>query len=94
MFYRYGQHGDPNRPTNHGCCKWCGRELRAYRYPEHFPTNPDPRGDYGDGHFCGLRCAYRFAITLAGDGFRIKLRPVGPPKIIEPPGALNVAGEG
>ena len=25
-------------------------------------------GDYGDGHFCGLRCAYSFAVCLADHG--------------------------
>lgn len=30
------------------------------------------RGDYGDGFFCGLRCAYQFAVTLAKHGRRLQ----------------------
>lgn len=25
-------------------------------------------GDYGDGHFCGLRCGYMFGVALADRG--------------------------
>lgn len=30
----------------------------------------DKPGDYGDGHFCGLRCAYQFAVLSADGGQR------------------------
>lgn len=29
-------------------------------------------GDYGDGHFCGLRCGYRFGVRLAQLGSRLQ----------------------
>lgn len=29
-------------------------------------------GDYGDGFFCGLRCAYDFAVTIAAHGRRLQ----------------------
>jgi hypothetical protein len=48
-----------------GTCKWCGLKLRKQRFG-------DGRGDYGDGHFCGLRCAYKFAIVLADEGRTLK----------------------
>src|SRR5258708_2541225 len=32
----------------------------------------DKPGDYGDGHFCGLRCAYEFAVRLADLGRRLQ----------------------
>lgn len=32
-------------------------------------------GDYGDGFFCGLRCAYKFAVVLARSGQRLKVAP-------------------
>lgn len=28
----------------------------------------DKPGDYGDGHFCGLSCGYRFAVAMANQG--------------------------
>jgi hypothetical protein len=30
-----------------------------------------PGGDYRDGHFCGLRCGYAFAVRLADLGARL-----------------------
>ena len=54
-----------NKP---GTCCWCGRKLRQQRYVD----DPTKRGDYGDGFFCGLRCAYLFAVWFARQGRRIK----------------------
>jgi hypothetical protein len=57
-------------------CKWCGWKLRRRKYqPE---DEPAQFGDYGDGHFCGLRCAYQFATVLANGGRRLTRK--GPPK--------------
>lgn len=50
-------------------CLWCGRKLRAYRYRKE--GEDKQRGDYGDGHFCGLRCGYQFAVRLADLGKRL-----------------------
>lgn len=68
---RLGEFGDN---SERGRCRWCGRKLRAYRWPEHFPLDPNPRGDYGDGLFCGLRCGYRFAVQVARDGVTVRLK--------------------
>lgn len=44
-------------------CLNCGKPLRkcaAHKtYPDSFPS---PWGGYGDGHFCGLNCGYRWAV--------------------------------
>ena len=50
-------------------------------YPDGYAANPrsvplvkigEPTlGDYGDGHFCGLRCGYRFGVRLANLGSRL-----------------------
>lgn len=70
-----------------GTCLWCGRRLRfqvTHDYTIPLDTNamargekrPDIRaekpGDYEDGFFCGLRCAYMFAKALAGHGRRLQ----------------------
>lgn len=54
-------------------CLWCGRKLRAYRYrgTDHAKEAGLEKGDYGDGHFCGLRCGYQFAVRLADLGKRL-----------------------
>lgn len=31
----------------------------------------DKPGDYGDGHFCGIRCAYQYGVVLADEGRRL-----------------------
>jgi hypothetical protein len=63
------------KPSNDaGTCLWCGNKLRkesqhsadAYGRP-----NDRALGDYGDGHFCGLRCGYQFGKAFAG--FRRRL---------------------
>jgi hypothetical protein len=43
-------------------------QQRKERVTEHGPR----RGDYGDGFFCGLRCAYEFAVALAQHGRRLQ----------------------
>lgn len=48
-----------------GTCLWCGRKLRKERFGQRL-------GDYGDGHFCGLRCAYQFAVRMARLGERLE----------------------
>jgi len=69
-------------------CLWCGNKLRWPRVAtERLDTariaageKPKTRrayqnaGNYGDGHFCGLRCGYQFAVTLANGGRRLKPR--------------------
>lgn len=54
-------------------CGECGQDHHG-RYVERVvsrqPVWP-AAGDYGDGHFCGLRCAYEFAVVLANAGRRI-----------------------
>lgn len=68
-------------PSNKPCtCLWCGLKLR---YGTHVI---DPRaakyetaknakaGGYEDDFFCGLRCAYLFAVKLANDGHRLHLK--------------------
>ena len=73
-------YGTTNEPDT---CLWCGRKL--YQQKSAFDgdgryldrkdrteyTHEKP-GGYGDGHFCGLRCAYRFAVVLADAGQRLK----------------------
>ncbi len=61
----------PYGPTNaDGSCLWCGRKLRAPRYPG-AAADFGRRGDYADGAFCGLRCGYSFGVTLARIGKRL-----------------------
>jgi len=67
-----------------GTCLWCGRKLiyrsvfdptpgavgkTPYSVPKKRPTRP---GDYQDGFFCGLRCAYQFAVRLAELGSQLQ----------------------
>ena len=56
-----------------GTCLWCGRKLRAYRWrhKDYAKAQGKEWGDYGDGHFCGLRCGYQFAVRLADLGKRL-----------------------
>jgi hypothetical protein len=58
-------------------CLWCGKKLRRIMgrfigkdYHKDLPTY-SKSGDYGDGFFCGLRCAYQFAVAFAGFGRRL-----------------------
>lgn len=68
-------------------CLWCGRKLRWRKDPVFEGTLAAARGgkpktvnaydrpgDYGDGFFCGLRCAHQFATTLAEAGRRLQPR--------------------
>ena len=40
-------------------CLNCGKHLRKAKFDH--PSNASPYGDYGDGHFCGLRCGHSWA---------------------------------
>jgi hypothetical protein len=66
----------PFNPTNNPeTCIWCGKKLR---WPTDFEGHHkyDKAGDYGDGYFCGLRCAYQFAVALADRGRRLTRKDV------------------
>lgn len=56
-----------------GTCLWCGRKLRPYphRNADYNKDSGKELGDYGDGHFCGLRCGYAFGVRLADLGRRL-----------------------
>jgi hypothetical protein len=70
----------PDASNKPDTCLWCGSGLR---HPRHYdfdhkfgePQKVMPRyekgGDYHDGFFCGLRCAYQFAEKMAQFGHRI-----------------------
>jgi len=67
---QWRQHDASNEP---GTCKWCGNELRkawkGYQTDDQIAAGePRPLGDYADGHFCGLRCGYRFGRAFADFG--------------------------
>jgi len=47
----------------------CGRQV--YKIVERKKAYDKP-GDYGDGHFCGLRCGYDFAVAFANAGKLIR----------------------
>lgn len=74
-------------------CLWCGRKLRFKQRldptvpfntlkaaaGEKHPTIISAKsGDYEDGFFCGLRCAYGFAEQMATFGHRLAPRKVAP----------------
>lgn len=44
----------------HPLCLNCGKKLRAYAYRAEYPGKNF--GGYGDNHFCGLTCGYRWAV--------------------------------
>jgi hypothetical protein len=61
-------------------CLWCGRKLRwrmhqEWKIDQPRPVGPGTRaikaGDYEDGYFCGLRCAYQFAVDMATRDHRL-----------------------
>ena len=62
-----------NQPDS---CLWCGNKLRRLMGKLVGKTWDKSRpmysktGDYGDGFFCGLRCAYQFAVAMAENGKR------------------------
>ena len=49
-------------------CLYCGHKLRKVKNPQ--PHHASLYGDYGDGHFCGLRCGYFWAVV------KLKLNPL------------------
>ena len=53
-------------------CGRCGATIYPWRerIVSRTPRHAKP-GDYGDGYFCGLRCAYQFAVVLAEHGRRL-----------------------
>ncbi len=50
-----------------GHCIWCARKLRKAisRGPFYDDRKAKPRGDYGEGLFCGLRCGYQYGVVAA-----------------------------
>ena len=52
-----------------GCDSYVDAQKRRVVSRELVYTKP---GDYGDGHFCGLRCGYRFGVAVAGHGRRLE----------------------
>jgi hypothetical protein len=63
--------GPDDRPW---VCKECGgthlgREGRTVKSRKKAYDKP---GDYGDGHFCGLRCGYEFGKKMADFGRRLQ----------------------
>lgn len=41
-------------------CINCGKKLRRCNLRHYMPDKQ--WGDYGDGHFCGLRCGYKWSL--------------------------------
>ena len=74
---------DFNASNEEQTCLWCGNKLRAqYEWVQgdfeaRVRGEKAPRGafkgygDYEDGFFCGLRCAYQFARAMAVNGRRL-----------------------
>lgn len=62
-----GSFNASNKPDT---CLWCGARLQLWLklHPEH------GKGYAGGGYFCTLRCAFRFANTMAQRG--AKFAPV------------------
>lgn len=73
-------------------CLWCGQRLRPRKTWTKPPADLDLRdhaawrrknetivgwGDYGEGFFCGLRCAYQYAEALAKGGRRLRPKDGG-----------------
>jgi hypothetical protein len=80
----------PYHATNEpGTCLWCGHKLRQKKGHE-------KPGDYGDGHFCGLRCAYQFGVAMADPGRRLRAMD-SPPEVVRikrpPPPKCPVCGK-
>lgn len=51
------------------CCGDCGVyiDTRRRKMVSRKKRYPKP-GDYGDGHFCGLRCGYQFGVAMGDAG--------------------------
>lgn len=74
----FAEFGPVDKP---GHCRWCGKKLRKKFDSEHVEAGNSMSnfrkldtfklGDYGDGHFCGPRCGYRFGVRLANLGSRL-----------------------
>ncbi len=67
--------GEPDRFTCDNCDNdMQGRQKRKVVSRTKRKGYEKP-GDYGDGHFCGLRCAYDFAVAVANNGRRLNPTP-------------------
>ena len=64
---------EAKRTNEPGTCLWCGLKLHAYpwRDASWWDGPKDAKGYYGDGFFCGLKCAKGFAVVLARAGHRL-----------------------
>ncbi|MEQ8719712.1 MAG: hypothetical protein RLO52_41160 [Sandaracinaceae bacterium] len=66
---------DPDGSEGEFRCRAC-RTDGQHGTPKRRVVKRVPRheraGDYGDGHFCGLRCGYQFGVALANAGRRLK----------------------
>ena len=58
----------PTYGENRPACLWCGGKLPAADAPIRGTkgqnvegSDPNRRGRYGDGYFCGMRCGFGFA---------------------------------
>jgi hypothetical protein len=51
-----------------------GHRIHAYRKRVGRKRFYKKAGDYGDGHFCGLRCGYMFGVRLADLGSNLVLK--------------------
>jgi hypothetical protein len=57
----------PKKPAGMEWEEWWASPQSQERTPAY-----GKGGDYGDGFFCGLRCAYQFAVRLAELGRRLE----------------------
>ncbi len=68
---------DPEGADRHFRCRECGVGGQCgaakRRVVNRVPRYELP-GDYGDGHFCGLRCGYQFGVALANAGHRQRMK--------------------
>jgi hypothetical protein len=87
-----------------GTCIWCGNKLRyRQKVPAGeglqaigkrggrsiYNTVPaEIPGDYEDGFFCGLRCAYQFGVRMAQLGRRLKPKGTSDVQSGSEPGTL------
>lgn len=54
-------------------CSECSKNANADHRTVKKNIQPlyDKPGDYGDGHFCGLRCGHQFGVAAANSGTRL-----------------------
>lgn len=79
--------GATNKPETCLWCgkglRWATVSARSMPQTEHFDRAKrgdkalrerryNAPGDYGDGYFCGLRCAYQFGVLAAQSGKRFQ----------------------